>query len=145
MIELYLLRHGEAEMLADSDDQRVLTAKGKQQIIKNRQHLPSLDLMVVSPYERTQQTAGIVSDTVDIVHVHDSDTLIPDSTINQVQNWLETMDAEKTLLVTHNPLVSALAGWLTGEKNIYFDTGSLACLRGEFAGPGCMELVWIKN
>ena len=140
MINLYLLRHGEAAAMAPTDSQRPLTEHGRQQVAVSAGLLPQLDLMVASPYLRAQQSAQIVAETVAIAKQSTSETITPDSSPSDVVAWLETVDAESILLVTHNPFVSQIASWLTGDLGIGFRTGTLAHLQGDFVGPNCMTL-----
>lgn len=145
MISIYILRHGEATMDSATDAVRPLTPMGKQQVRHSGKHLPALDLMVVSPYVRAQESAGQIealftSQGLSIGRRQDSETLIPESNINAVMGWLEDVDAKSVLLVSHNPLVTELAHVLTGERNLRFDTGTLVHLRGDIIAPGCLRV-----
>ena len=144
MISLYILRHGEAEPTATSDAVRQLTERGKAQVSTAVESLPELDLMVVSPFVRAQESAHIVQTGHKIGRVQDSETLTPDVGVNVVMAWLEDVDVRTVLLVSHNPLVSELTDLLTGGNSARFGTGSLALLTGNVIAPGCMTLNWIR-
>lgn len=67
-MELYLLRHAEAEADAASDRERRLTPKGEGQAravgeFCRRQSIRP-DLVLTSPYRRTVQTAGLVAEAL---------------------------------------------------------------------------------
>jgi phosphohistidine phosphatase len=146
MISLYILRHGEAEMASHNDSDRRLTEKGRLQVRQSGQLLPEIDLMVVSPYVRAQESAReiaaiLAGKGLEIGREHNSETLVPDSSTNAVTGWLEDVDANRVLLVSHNPLVTALVDLLTGGDTVYFGTGTLVHIRGDLIAPGCMSVV----
>ena len=64
-MELLLIRHAEAENLAECDAERALTKKGREQAAKVGQFLKRYDLVpdliLASPLVRARQTAEIVS------------------------------------------------------------------------------------
>ncbi len=61
-MKVWILRHGEAEPQARSDDQRNLTEHGRKQVLRSAAQLigQPLDAIVASPYVRAQQTAALV-------------------------------------------------------------------------------------
>ena len=148
MISVYILRHGEAERDGATDAGRPLTKNGKQQVYSSAQHLPAIDLMVVSPYVRAQESAQLIealftSQGRSIGKQQDSETLVPESSTNAVMGWLEDVDAKSMLLVSHNPLVTELTHMLTGENSVRFGTGTLVHLSGDLIAPGCMRVASI--
>lgn len=143
-MRLYILRHGKAEIASGPDSARELTEKGKIQISEVSQHLDDVDLVVVSPYIRAQQTADIFLLNKQVGQRKESETLIPDASIAEVMSWLEEVSSQSVLLISHNPLVTELAAWLTGDNMIRFGTGNLACLEGDYIGPRCLNVSWIK-
>lgn len=144
MISLYILRHGEAESVAITDEARKLTGRGRAQVSAVSASLPDLNLMVVSPFVRAQETALIVQESHQIGRVQDSETLTPEAGVNGVMAWLEDIDVKTVLLVSHNPLVTELTHLLTGADMARFGTGSMALLTGDVIAPGCMTLAWIR-
>lgn len=143
-MKLYILRHGKAELPTGPDSERQLTEKGKNQISEVSQFLDQVDLAVVSPYIRAQQTADIFLQNTQVGHRKDSGTLVPEASIAEVMSWLEEVDSQSVVLISHNPLVTELTSWLTGDANIHFGTGNLACLEGDYFGPQCLSVSWIK-
>jgi phosphohistidine phosphatase SixA len=67
-MKLLLMRHGEAELNAQTDADRPLTLYGRTQVSAVARRLLEMDLqvqkMMVSPYLRARQTAAIMSNTM---------------------------------------------------------------------------------
>ncbi|RZS97554.1 SixA phosphatase family protein [Cecembia calidifontis] len=132
---LYLLRHGEAEpgFGQIGDYERPLTDKGKKQINRLAVELfksgVELDLMVSSSSKRTMETARILSS---ILTCKKSDSF-PDlyeadpKTILRVINQTDA-SIQNLLIVGHNPGISALATFLSGETYLIMKPGMLAKL-----------------
>ncbi len=81
-MELYLLRHGEADWpdWNKSDDERPLTKRGKKEMQEVAKFLGRLkvrpDLIVTSPLPRASQTAEIAADYLKANHEPDFTTVI---------------------------------------------------------------------
>ena len=64
MVNLVIMRHGEAEPLSSQDSQRQLTARGQQEVnqmaVWLHQHYALFDWVWASPYLRTRQTAELM-------------------------------------------------------------------------------------
>jgi phosphohistidine phosphatase len=130
---LYLLRHGEAEpgIGPIGDFKRVLSKNGKSHInqlskdLKNKH--TTFDLILVSPSFRTSQTANIISDylsskkTVVVDEIYEAEAL---GLLNLLNNINESV--EKLLLIGHNPSLSSLVSYLTGNNSINLFPGMLA-------------------
>ncbi len=116
-MNLYLLRHGEAEIHASHDAARALTDGGCQDVITvarqfAARHLP-LDRCLASPYERAQQTARLFLERQsDAPDVETEPSLTPDMRATQVIDLLAGIGQGNLLLVSHNPLVSELVALL---------------------------------
>ncbi|PMB27362.1 phosphohistidine phosphatase SixA, partial [Fischerella thermalis CCMEE 5319] len=96
MIELYLIRHGIAEVATDDikDEERRLTKQGRQKTEKVAQRLKKLglhfDCVATSPLVRARQTAEILVTAGLSSHMEECTHLAPDGNIhNWVVNWLE--------------------------------------------------------
>lgn len=145
-MKLWLLRHGEAEPRLQDHPERVLTARGQQEAAETACQLlgQPIDLMLVSPYRRAQQTAEQVCRVVEyqgpkIV----ADWALPESSPLEAVRHLDAYPQANLLLVTHQNFVGALASLLIeGETRhgLPFHTGSLACLEGEAIAAGLMHL-----
>jgi phosphohistidine phosphatase len=145
-MRLWLLRHGEAEALARSDDERALTADGCQEVRQAAQRLEgcALGMILVSPYLRAQQTAALVKEVLGYGgELRTVRWLTPDSDPREVLAQLDHYRQSELLLVTHQPLVGNLAGWLIHghrQQPLAMATASLAELEGEILAAGLMNL-----
>jgi phosphohistidine phosphatase len=130
------MRHGEAEALQHSDQQRQLTARGVSEVTQVsswlQKHYPAFDRVLCSPYQRTQQTAGLMlqkqpaGTQLDIVP-----ELVPDGDASQVQCYLDALWSSEPnsrfLLVSHMPLVSFLVETFTLHRSApVFSTAGMA-------------------
>lgn len=145
MLELYLLRHGEAEARATNDAQRRLTAQGEAEIARAAQHMPKqFDGLIHSPYLRTEQSAGVVLAVCQTERIVVADWVTPDASVENAIEQFQSLSGV-WLVVTHNPFVSYLAARLTAlpVNQTSFSTGALARLSGPEALPGTLSFDWI--
>ncbi|MDH1011151.1 phosphohistidine phosphatase SixA [Pseudomonas nicosulfuronedens] len=146
-MKLWLLRHGEAEPQARRDSERRLTAHGIKEALKSAAQLAGhpLDGILASPYVRAQETAELVREALGFEgSVGTAPWLTPDDDPKDVLRFLDGRNEQNLLLVTHQPLVGALAGLLVhGSRSdaVPFSTATLAELEGEVPVAGLMELV----
>lgn len=132
---LFLLRHGEAEpgfgQLGDYE--RSLTDKGKKQLNRLANELfnqgVELDQMVSSSAKRTLETAKIFSSILAckksdaLPELYEADPKKIIEVINQT-----AADIHSLLLVGHNPGISAVATFLSGEPYLIMKPGMLVKL-----------------
>ena len=159
MVNLVIMRHGEAEPQYLSDSERQLTAAGQAEVSQMAEwlhhHYSAFDRIFSSPYRRTQQTAALlVQKAVSTQAVELNTDLVPEGNAQLVVDFLDTLYAEnphaRILLVSHMPLASFLVEAFTrsGQTPI-FDTAGVACIdyrqhRGmllEYACPSLLKLV----
>jgi phosphohistidine phosphatase len=159
MVNLVIMRHGEAEPQYLSDSERQLTAAGQAEVSQMAEwlhhHYSAFDQIFSSPYRRTQQTAALlVQKSVSTQAVEVNTDLVPEGNAQLVVDFLDTLYAEnpqaRILLVSHMPLVSFLVEAFTrsGQTPI-FDTAGVACIdyhqhKGmllEYACPSLLNLV----
>jgi len=159
MVNLVIMRHGEAEPQYLSDSERQLTAAGQAEVSQMAEwlhhHYSAFDRIFSSPYRRTQQTAALlVQKAVSTQAVEVNTDLVPEGNAQLVVDFLDMLYAEnpqaRILLVSHMPLVSFLVEAFTrsGQTPI-FDTAGVACIdyhlhRGvllEYACPSLIQLV----
>lgn len=150
-VNVYIMRHGEAQPVAASDAQRQLTPAGQAQVRQSGEYLHSVakhfDLVLVSPYVRAQQTWQIVNDVCpNVGKVLTCDDLVPEASPAQMHDFLDAMlaqmDAENVLLVSHMPIVSYLVAELsTTQMAPIFMTAAVAhvsydtqTMTGDFLG-----------
>jgi phosphohistidine phosphatase len=145
-MKLWLLRHGEAEPAARTDAERNLTDYGRQQARESAAQLLGRPLraVLVSPYVRAQQTADLVCEVLAFVGIRQTvPWLTPESDLRQTLRELDGYAFDELLLVTHQPLVGALAGLLIHghrQQPLPMNTASLALLEGDELAAGLMEL-----
>lgn len=129
MATIFLMRHGEAESRATSDQQRRLTDRGVLQIRANVAKLPTQIPMALyhSPLVRAEQSAQLLIPYLNCQAVHCVDWLKPETSVQVALSELLSVSAETVLLVAHNPLLDALISELAGVPfGIYtFATGTL--------------------
>ena len=146
MVNLVIMRHGEAEALQSTDAKRQLTAKGTAEVSRMaswlRQHYPAFGKVICSPYSRARQTAELMllkqPAGCQLTLLSD---LVPEGDPAQVQLYLDALwstDAEqRILLVSHMPLVSFLVQTFSSAGQCpVFATAGLACLQYQAGGHG---------
>jgi phosphohistidine phosphatase len=146
-MRLWLLRHGEAQPQAASDAERALTPRGCDEVNQVAVQLQArpLTMILVSPYVRAQQTATLVVDALAFAGpVQTVPWLTPDSDPREVLRRLDRYESGELLLVSHQPLVGALAGLLIHghrQQPLAMHTASLAELDGDLLAAGTMSLL----
>lgn len=154
-MDLYILRHGEAHLVAESDQQRELTPQGEAQTHQLTQVVEKLgikvDAVFASSYIRAQQTASIVFDTFGATSIQDCDLITPEGSPQTVIDWLAQKNYQSVLLVTHQPFAGSLISTLVNGNGRYDSsippmmTSSLAHLTMDVCAGGCADLKWIKS
>ncbi|MBA6144826.1 MULTISPECIES: phosphohistidine phosphatase SixA [Pseudomonas] len=145
-MKLWVLRHGEAELRANTDTERRLTAHGREQVVRSAAHLlgQPLQAIIASPYVRAQQTAALVHETLGFAEpLRTVPWLTPEADVQQVIGEIERLGLEHVLLVSHQPLVGNLVGLLQHghlQQPAAMSTASLAQLEGEWPLAGLMTL-----
>lgn len=116
-MKIVIMRHGDAVIGADDDAARALTATGRQQSrnMANwlQSQLPQVDLVLVSPYLRAQQTWQAISDLFPGAKVETVAELVPHGRVSRVVDELLALqnDIGTVLVISHLPLV----GYLVAE------------------------------
>lgn len=139
-MEIYVLRHGEAEEretgLADRD--RKLTAKGKKdlkEVLKiARKAETAPDLILTSPLRRAKETATIAADILGCKSVVETRNLLPGASPEQIWSEISTdYKVDSILLAGHQPHLGSLIGLLL-EAAIMVDLKKGALVRIETHG-----------
>ena len=147
---LWLLRHGEAEARARIDAERPLTERGRKEVRRNAERLRGrpLQYILASPYLRAQQTAEIVREVLGLaLPLTTVDWATPDDSPRDAANRLDSYPGH-CLLVSHNPLLGQLAGFLQHghlQEPLLLRTASLVELDGAAAIPGLMQLAGLYH
>ena len=151
-ITLYIVRHGHAEMRAPTDAQRPLSSAGEKEAAIAASHLMGIkpEVFLASPYIRAQQTANIIQNCASIsTLITTEEGITPDDDPKAVASILDSFGSDKCILmVSHNPLVSALVSLLVdGDYHgpYAMATASVACIEFEVFGAGLGTLKWLKH
>jgi|KBSMisStaDraftv2_1062788.scaffolds.fasta_scaffold49520_3 phosphohistidine phosphatase len=118
-MEIYILRHGEAEMreTGQADSDRKLTVYGKRDlkaVLKVARKLGVAPQVILSsPLRRAQETAKIAAEILHSKHVVETKSLVPDASPELV--WKEIGGLQKVdsiLIAGHNPHLGSLMAML---------------------------------
>jgi phosphohistidine phosphatase len=147
-MNLYLMRHGDAEPRHYDDPQRALTSQGRLDVQRVAREFAtrgiSVDACYYSPYLRTAQTCSLfVVEAGLSVKAEPLPLLTPNHRASQVIGFLQGLAAAEVLLVTHNPLVSELMSVLTDteiDTMHIFATSELDALACETISRGAAVL-----
>ena len=141
-MKLLIMRHGEAQLVAESDMQRPLTKSGINQVKQTASWLidndvipkQGIDFAFVSPYLRTRQTFSQLIDILTINNVEYSQDILPSSVTSIAHDYLDTKlsfleQPECILLVSHMPFVSYFVDTICKQRiSPLFATASLAVI-----------------
>ncbi|PVX31775.1 phosphohistidine phosphatase SixA [Pasteurella langaaensis DSM 22999] len=145
-MRIYVMRHGEAEMLARSDKERHLTDLGKKQSFAQAQWLKTslkstaLHKVIVSPYVRAIETFEQVNiafdhqltnltETWDAITPYGNSELVYD----YLNSWAEENDSDDlaVLIISHLPLVGEIVAEFCGKNNVSFHPSTIAVVNWE--------------
>ena len=149
-MDLFFLRHGEAEPRAASDAERRLTRSGErdvQGVIDSRRvELAAVELIVTSPYRRALQTARIAAHTLCVEQeLLVTKQLEPGADPQALLHFIDGLDARPLLLVTHQPLVGNVLSLLSGDNRWQVTgTANLVALRTEAPVPRFADVRWAQ-
>jgi len=136
-MQLFIMRHGQANPMGNIDSERELTAQGFSEVKVMAQWINetniSLEKIFVSPYVRAQQTANTVLNGLDTSPLLTTlDFITPSGNAKDVHDFIDGMsgvgvDEKSLLIVSHMPLVSYLVAELTlGRHSPIFQTAAIA-------------------
>ena len=142
-MEIYLLRHGEAEeSLRIPDAERSLTAEGRRKLggvlLRARAGGAGASLILASPLRRALETAelaaGILGTEAPIVKTN---ALVPDAAPAEVWDEIRIhRDEGQLLLAGHEPLLSQVIGYLLGEPGAQIEMRKGSLARVDLEGTG---------
>lgn len=135
-MNIWIMRHGEAGFNARTDSERTLTEYGYLMAEKQGQWLAQrlklrrllLDKILVSPYQRTQQTQQALINGMQAVNFEQNfaslvetwEGITPSGDPTNVKDYLEFLKeegAKNVLIISHLPLVHDLVLALTHHQN----------------------------
>jgi phosphohistidine phosphatase len=152
MMNIFLVRHGEAETYANSDAERKLTPHGIEQAIETAQWL-KLQLvesttiqLLCSRYVRAQKTAEIIGAELGVFPIV-IDGITPESNpriaLTALEKTFTTQPPSSVIMVSHMPLVAELTQWLTeGHVSVGrgFSPAEVRWLQATVLGPSTAHL-----
>lgn len=124
VVNVFIMRHGEAQSVAHSDAARELTARGRQEARQSglslSEQVGPFDVVIVSPYIRAKQTCKIVCEaTGEPKHIETCEDLTPESSPQTMHDYIDAVIAlhrpKNILLVSHMPLVSYLVSEMSNN------------------------------
>lgn len=137
-MKLLILRHGKAQATAERDADRQLTEQGQVQVraqaSAHRHLFADVQRVFVSPYLRAQQTFQVLDQALagqSLPAPETVDWLTPEADVAAVCEQLQAVADQSVLLVSHQPLVSELVAYLSGDGLLSMGTASLAHLELE--------------
>jgi phosphohistidine phosphatase len=143
-VQLYLLRHADAETVAPSDDERFLSEKGMMQAQRVARfceaHSIRPAVIFTSPLRRAHQTGAVLADKVG-VELRTvrwlSSGAAPDAILRELA---EHRNLESSMIVGHEPDFSHFCAFLLGAahaENIHFRKATLVLITVlDFRGGG---------
>lgn len=154
-MNIFVLRHGQAEAQQTTDEARNLTAKGCADVVLSATSvLPELQQVQeiwVSPLVRAQQTAQLVRDCLAQqgvnIALRTTEFIIPEAKPIKLLDALAATNLASVLLVSHMPFVGDLLDVLCGSARGYhaLNTSSMALVQCTIPAANCGELRWLKH
>lgn len=148
-MELYIIRHGEAEPpgATDTDAERQLTARGRQDMEAVARALARAGLrpqrVLCSPLVRARRSAEIVAEALGAPVQPDERVLAPGCTLGTVQELAAAHPGEQVVLVGHEPQCSQVVSQLIGGGGLRMRAGACARVDCERVEPGAGVLQWL--
>ena len=150
-MELYLLRHGDAEPRGTltSDAERALTAKGKRDVeaVAAQAKIGNVrpDVVLTSPLRRAKETGVIAQKVLGVKRMLETKALLPDISPEALWKELSTIEeAEHILLCGHEPSFSRLTQFLLRARvAVDFKKGAMLRITTPRAGEPQGELRWM--
>jgi phosphohistidine phosphatase len=150
-MRLYFLRHATAEDGGPGlpDLERRLTDAGKAEMRAVARALRRLDVKVdrilTSPARRARETAAIAAEALGgEAELVEAAPLSPGCTFGALQDLLAAhRDAERIMVVGHEPDFSTLIALLTGARRVEMKKAGLARLELTQVEPGAAGLEWL--
>ncbi|OOF37832.1 phosphohistidine phosphatase SixA [Rodentibacter heidelbergensis] len=130
-MNIFVMRHGEAEVMAKTDQDRHLTQYGQKQAFVQGEWLKnylnstalSFDYILVSPYLRALETFEQVNQSFEgglSAHMEIWEGITPYGSAELVVDYLSVLEkqgVETVLMISHLPLVGEIVAELYGKRN----------------------------
>ncbi len=154
-MQIYILRHGQAEPQKTTDEMRNLTDKGRLEVAaslnKAGADLKSVQQIWASPLIRAQQTAEIASNYLVQqgirVPIKMSELIVPEADPFLFFDALRDAQLASVLLVSHQPFVGQVLDLLCGRVSGFhtMNTSSLACVDCEIVAAKMGVIRWLRH
>jgi len=154
-MQLFILRHGQAEIQKTTDEVRNLTLTGRHEVsatvLRSLQDLQTVQQVWVSPLVRAQQTAKIACDILTqhavTFSVRTTELLIPEAKPSLLFDALQSVQVESILWVSHQPLVGQFIDLFCDTYPGFHEmnTSSLACIDYQIAAAKLGALRWLRH
>jgi len=153
-MQLLIVRHGEAEPSAASDDVRNLTQRGRDTTAALARALIKKSFkptqIWASPLVRAQQTAAILQQQLSFASpVRECRAAIPEGDVRECTALLQQESADDIiLLASHQPFVTQLISWLcnatllAGSEVPTLTTSAAILLQLPLVDAGCAQREW---
>lgn len=148
-MQVFIMRHGDAQLEAASDAQRPLTARGRDEsrlmACWLSTKINAAERVLVSPYVRAQQTLDVLREKLLLPNdVESLPELTPGGDAEKVNAYLQELaitGVASVIIVSHLPLVGYLVGDICcDEQAPMFATSAVACINVDSTGgPGKLE------
>ncbi|VEI57872.1 phosphohistidine phosphatase SixA [Pasteurella multocida] len=134
-MDIFVMRHGEAEMNAGSDQDRKLNLRGLQQANSQGMWLKStafFDKVLVSPYIRAQETFKQINLIFGDILTSRQETwqgITPYGNSNILIDYLDVLaeqGVKSVLIISHLPLVGEIVSALCGSNGVRFYPSTVA-------------------
>ncbi len=136
-------------MRANSDRERCLTPGGLSQVKAAATWLSAHwqpQQILVSPYARAQQTAEAFAPHYPNANSQNSEALTPDVSLGRLEEAIAQTDAERLLLIGHNPLFSHALTWFCGDElREVMAPASMALIELPVVAAGVGRLRWLRH
>jgi len=154
-MQVFVLRHGQAETQLTTDEARNLTEKGRADVAASAHYslsaLKTVQEIWASPLIRAQQTAKIVQNILAQqgvqVPIKTNDRITPESDPAGLFDSLQAAKVDSILLASHQPFVGDFIDLFCGSARGFhsMDTSSLALIEFDVAAESCGELRWLRH
>lgn len=146
MPTVVLIRHGDALNHASRDADRRLSPIGieeAKQVAKAIHGRVEVRTIVTSPYVRARETAAIVQTELMLDSVTEVPFITPFGDCDTVSAELAGM-GDGVVVVTHQPLISDLVAYLTGQ-HIAVPTGTAVAISSMSYAQYQGEILWVER
>lgn len=154
-MQVFVLRHGQAEPQLTTDEARNLTEKGRVDVaasVKNSlSELLKVQEIWASPLVRAQQTAEIVRDILAqngvSFQIKTTSLITPESDPLRFFDELQVANTNSVLLASHQPFVGDFIDLFCGSpRGVHpMNTSSMALIDCDVAAAACGELRWLRH